>query len=115
MNSAVSKPALSDLRAFMAVAEYRSFRRAAELLGVTRSSLSHAVRAVEERLAVRLLHRTTRRVSLTEAGEGQLGRRDTLLSALDQDLGAVARKSDVEVKRGSGRRDLGVRRSIQKQ
>src|SRR3546814_6189319 len=77
--------------ALMAVAEYRRLRRAAELLGVTRSSLSHAVRGLEERLGVRLLHRTTRSVSLTEAGERLLGRLDPLLSDLDQVLEDVAR------------------------
>src|SRR3546814_514360 len=76
--------------ALMAVAEYRRLRRAAELLGVTRSSLSHAVRGLEERLGVRLLHRTTRSVSLTEAGERLLGRLDPLLSDLDQVLEDVA-------------------------
>src|SRR3546814_13226968 len=90
MNSSVSKPTLADLRAFMAVAEYRSFRRAAELLGVTRSSLSHAVRGLEERLGVRLLHRTTRSVSLNEAGERLLGRLGPLLSGLDPVLEDVA-------------------------
>src|SRR3546814_12738931 len=76
--------------ALMAVAEYRRLRRAAELLGVTRSSLSHAVRGLEERLGVRLLYRTTRSVLLTEAGERLLGRLDPLLSDLDQVLEDVA-------------------------
>jgi DNA-binding transcriptional LysR family regulator len=59
----------SDLATFLAVARHRSFRRAADELGCTPSALSHALRALEERLDVRLLNRTTRSVALTEAGE----------------------------------------------
>lgn len=55
--------------AFLAVAEERSFTRAAARLGTSQSSLSHTVRRLEERLDVRLLTRTTRSVSTTEAGE----------------------------------------------
>jgi DNA-binding transcriptional LysR family regulator len=86
----MSKPTLTDLRAFMAVAEHRSFRRAADLLGITRSTLSHAVRGLEDGLGARLLHRTTRSVSLTEAGERLLGRLDPLMSDLDAALQEVA-------------------------
>ena len=60
---------LDDLRAFAAVAEARSFTRAASALGVSPSALSHAMRALEARLDVRLLARTTRSVRATEAGE----------------------------------------------
>lgn len=60
------------LRAFAAVAEHRSFSRAAEQLGVSSSALSQLIRGLEERLGIRLLHRTTRSVSLTEAGAGLL-------------------------------------------
>lgn len=59
----------SQLSAFLAVAEHRSFRHAAIALDVTPSALSHALRAIEQRLDVRLVNRTTRSVSLTEAGE----------------------------------------------
>jgi DNA-binding transcriptional LysR family regulator len=86
----MNKPTLSDLRAFMAVAEHRSFRRAADLLGITRSTLSHAVRGLEDTVGARLLHRTTRSVSLTEAGERLLGRLDPLVSDLDAALEEVA-------------------------
>lgn len=74
----------------MAVAEHRSFRRAADLLGVTRSSLSHTMRGLEDRLSTRLLHRTTRSVSLTEAGDGLLKRLAPLMTDLDAMLGDVA-------------------------
>ncbi|MBO9126799.1 MULTISPECIES: LysR family transcriptional regulator [unclassified Rhizobium] len=60
---------LGDLAAFLVVAEERSFTRAAAQLGTSQSSLSHTVRRLEERMGVRLLTRTTRNVSPTEAGE----------------------------------------------
>jgi DNA-binding transcriptional LysR family regulator len=65
-------PSNSDfgqLRAFAAVASLRSFSRAAALLGVSASALSQAVRGLEERVGIQLLNRTTRSVSLTQAGE----------------------------------------------
>jgi DNA-binding transcriptional LysR family regulator len=64
----------ADLSIFLAIAEHRSFRKAAIDLGVTASALSHALRAIEERLDVRLVNRTTRGVGLTEAGERLLDR-----------------------------------------
>jgi DNA-binding transcriptional LysR family regulator len=60
---------LYDLAAFVVVAQTASFTRAAAELGMSQSALSHAIRALEERLGVRLLSRTTRAVSTTEAGE----------------------------------------------
>lgn len=60
---------LSGLRAFLCVADKRSFRAAAAELGVTPSAVSQIVRALETRVGVRLLQRTTRHVGLTEAGE----------------------------------------------
>src|SRR4026207_655396 len=59
---------LNVLAAFLAVAEERSFTRAAKRVGVSRSALSHAVRGLEERIGVRLLSRTTRSVAPTDAG-----------------------------------------------
>lgn len=59
---------LAELTAFMAVADHLSFRAAAAQLGVTPSALSHSMRQMEERLGVRLLNRTTRSVSVTDAG-----------------------------------------------
>lgn len=59
----------NDLQAFLAVARERSFTRAAAQLGVSPSALSHTIRALEARLGLRLLTRTTRNVAPTEAGE----------------------------------------------
>jgi DNA-binding transcriptional LysR family regulator len=65
---------LSVLAAFVAVAEERSFTKAAKRLGVSPSALSHALRGLEERIGVRLLARTTRSVAPTDAGEQLLTR-----------------------------------------
>ena len=65
---------LRDLDAFVAVARTRNFRRAALESRVSVSSLSQRLRAMEERLGVRLMNRTTRSVALTEAGELLLAR-----------------------------------------
>jgi DNA-binding transcriptional LysR family regulator len=64
---------MADLVAFLAVARERSFTRAAAHLGVSPSALSHTIRKLEERVGMRLLTRTTRSVSTTEAGERLLG------------------------------------------
>ena len=65
---------LSELAAFDAVARHRSFRRASEERGVTASAISHAVSNLESRIGIRLLNRTTRSVSLTDAGAMLLAR-----------------------------------------
>ena len=72
---------LSDLTAFVVVAEEQSFTRAAAKLGTSQSALSHTVRRLETRLGVRLLTRTTRRVAPTQAGERLLR---TLRPAFDE-------------------------------
>src|SRR5206468_12723410 len=77
---------LSVLSAFLAVAEERSFTRAANRLGVTPSALSHAIRGLEERFGVHLLARTTRSVAPTDAGEKLIAR---LRPALGDIRGAV--------------------------
>ncbi len=86
----MSKPTLDELTAFAAVAEHRSFRQAADALGVSRSGLSHALRSLEQRLSVRLLHRTTRSVSLTEAGTRLLGGVRPILQDLDAAFDSLA-------------------------
>jgi DNA-binding transcriptional LysR family regulator len=83
------RPSLNDLTAFVAVATHRSFRRAADELGTAPSTLSHAMRGLEDRLGVRLLNRTTRSVSPTEAGLELLSRLQATLSSLDEALDAV--------------------------
>ncbi|MEI2387621.1 LysR family transcriptional regulator [Breoghania sp. JC706] len=65
----MARDEFSELRAFIAVANDSSFTRAAAKLGVSTSALSHTIRGLEERLGLRLLTRTTRSVSTTEAGE----------------------------------------------
>ena len=60
---------LIELDAVLAVARHRGFRAAATELGMSRSALSHAIAGLEAKLGVRLFHRTTRSVSLTETGE----------------------------------------------
>ena len=87
----MADPHASDyaaLRAFAAVAEALSFSRAAAALGVSASSLSQAVQGLEERVGARLLNRTTRSVSLTDAGDALLRRVrpavDELGAAMDE-------------------------------
>lgn len=83
------KESYSDLLAFIAVAREGSFTRAAAQLGVSPSALSHALRALEARLDVRLLTRTTRSVSVTEAGERLLASVAPRFEAIDADLLAL--------------------------
>lgn len=70
----MQRETMGDLVAFLAVARERSFTRAAAQLGVSPSALSHTIRKLEERLGVRLLTRTSRSVSPTEAGQRLLDR-----------------------------------------
>ena len=65
---------LDDLVAFLAVVRERSFTRAAAKLGVSQSALSHTIRRLETKLGIRLLMRTTRSLSPTDAGERLLER-----------------------------------------
>src|SRR5215207_5394750 len=80
---------LADLEAFAAVARSRSFRSVARLRGVSASSLSEALRRLETRLGVRLLNRTTRSVTPTEAGQRLLERLSPALSEVTAALDAV--------------------------
>jgi DNA-binding transcriptional LysR family regulator len=80
---------LDDLLAFVAVARERSFTRAAAKLGVSQSALSHTMRELEGRLGVRLLTRTTRSVSPTEAGERLLNTVGPRLEEIEAELGAL--------------------------
>jgi DNA-binding transcriptional LysR family regulator len=78
-----------DLLAFRAVAEERSFTKAAAKLGVSQSGLSHTIRNLEARLGVRLLARTTRSVAVTEAGDRLLGTMATRLDDIETELGVL--------------------------
>ncbi len=73
----------AELSTFVAVAEHGSFTKAAAQLGLSTSSISQSVRGLEERLGVRLLNRTTRSVSPTEAGEQMLTRLRPLFDEID--------------------------------
>jgi DNA-binding transcriptional LysR family regulator len=82
----MNRSELADLNAFVVVANHLSFRAASAQLGVTASALSHSMRQLEERLGARLLHRTTRSVSLTDAGLRLL---EQLRPAIEQISGAL--------------------------
>jgi DNA-binding transcriptional LysR family regulator len=85
----MKKASLSEMSAFVAIAERASFAKAAAQLGVSRSSLSESLRTLESRLGVRLLNRTTRSVALTEAGERLLQQLRPLLDNFDAVLESV--------------------------
>lgn len=87
-------PKVDDLQAFVAVARDQSFTRAAAKLGVTASGLSHAIRALEEKLGVRLLARTTRNVSTTEAGERLLSAIGPLFDQIRAEVDALGELRD---------------------
>lgn len=99
---------LADLAAFIAVAELLSFRAGAARLGITRSALSHAMQQLEKRLDVRLLHRSTRGVALTDPGRRLF---DTLrpafagidqaLADLDRDRGSASGRLRLHVSAGA--------------
>jgi DNA-binding transcriptional LysR family regulator len=91
VNSPVRGDELGALKAFAVVADERSFTKAAVRLGVSRSALSHSVRALEERLGLRLLARTTRTVAPTEAGERLLAQLRPALQGIAAALTEVAR------------------------
>ncbi|MDB5833313.1 MAG: transcriptional regulator, LysR family [Caballeronia sp.] len=83
------RPALGDLTALAAIVTHRSFRKAADELGVSPSTLSHMMRTLELKVGVRLLNRTTRSVSPTEAGERLVARLQPVLKELDLALEEV--------------------------
>src|SRR5216117_2608661 len=81
---------INDLLAFLAVAKEGSFTRAAAKLGISQSALSHTIRGLEERLGLRLLTRTTRSVSPTEAGERLLHTLGPRIEEIEAELEALS-------------------------
>lgn len=88
------RPNVNDLIAFIAVANERSFTKAAVRLDVSPSALSHTIRGLEERLGLRLLSRTTRNVSPTEAGERLLRTIGPHFEEIESELEALAELRD---------------------
>ena len=86
----MARDELSVLSAFMAVAEERSFTRAAKQLNISTSGLSHAIRRLEEQIGVRLLTRTTRSVSPTDAGEQLLAHLQPALADIRETLSKLS-------------------------
>jgi DNA-binding transcriptional LysR family regulator len=86
---------LNDLVAFLTVARERSFTKAAAKLGISQSSLSHLIRDLETRLGIRLLTRTTRSVSPTEAGERLLHTVGPRLDEVETELASLSDLRDV--------------------
>lgn len=86
----MSRQNITDILAFLAVANERSFTRAAAKLGISQSALSHTVRDLETRLGVRLLTRTTRSVSPTEAGERLMQTVAPRLEEIEAEIAAVS-------------------------
>src|SRR3954447_12314759 len=90
----MARQTVNDLIAFLAIARERNFTRAAAKLGVSQSALSHTIRNLEARLGVRLLTRTTRSVSPTEAGERLLRSIGPRLDEIENELGALSELRD---------------------
>jgi len=80
---------LTELTAFVAVAEHRSFTKAAAQVGIALPTMSQTIRSLEERLGVRLLNRTTRSVALTEAGDRLLAEVQPVLDGIEHALESV--------------------------
>jgi DNA-binding transcriptional LysR family regulator len=85
---------VSDLLAFLAVARERSFTKAGKKLGISQSALSHTIRGLEERLGLRLLTRTTRSVSPTEAGDRLLASVGSRFEEIEAELEALSELRD---------------------
>lgn len=79
----------AELSAFVAVAEQKSFTKAAQQLGISTATLSQSIRSLEDKLRVRLLNRTTRSVNLTAVGERLLGRLRPVLDDYEKALESV--------------------------
>ncbi|SMF27273.1 MULTISPECIES: LysR family transcriptional regulator [unclassified Pseudomonas] len=100
----LSRADLADLNSFLAVESHRSFSKAAVELGITTSALSHSIRNLETRLGVRLLNRTSRTVSPTDAG-ASLAKR---LAVGFQEIGGALAEVDRHRDRPAGRLRINV-------
>src|ERR1700749_3746090 len=85
---------VNDLLAFLAVAKERGFTRAAAKLGVSQSALSHTIRGLEERLGLRLLTRTTRSVTPTDAGERLMRTLGPRFDEIEDELASLSELRD---------------------
>lgn len=94
INSYMLRDHHNNLLAFLVVARERSFTRAAAQLGVSQSALSHTVRALETKLGLRLLTRSTRSVAPTEAGEHLLNTIGPLIDEIDVQIAALSKLRD---------------------
>jgi len=94
MSSTMLRDELAVLAAFAVVAEERSFTRAAARLRISTSAVSHSIRSLEERLAVRLLARTTRSVAPTDAGQRLLAELRPALDGIEAALADIGRLRD---------------------
>lgn len=97
-------PPMNELLAFQKVAAHLSFKKAAEELNLTPSTLSHLIRAFEDRLKTRLFNRTTRSVSLTETGHVLFGQ----VSAILRDLSHAVENLDTDDDQPHGRVRISV-------
>lgn len=96
---------LEHMQIFSRVAEMASFTRAADSMGLPKASVSHAVQQLEARLGTRLLHRTTRRVQLTQDGQACYARCQDLLSDIDEFQGLFQQDGDAPLQ-GKVRLDM---------
>ncbi|WP_369856032.1 LysR substrate-binding domain-containing protein [Candidatus Thalassolituus haligoni] len=90
----MSRDRYGELQAFLNVAREGSFTKAAALLGVSQSALSHTIRGLEAHLGIRLLHRTTRSVSPTDAGQRLLERIAPHFNDIDAEIAAISALRD---------------------
>ncbi|MDO4641837.1 MAG: LysR family transcriptional regulator [Neisseria sp.] len=81
---------LNDLRAFLTVVRAGSFTKAGAQMGISQSALSHCIRGLEERLNLKLLHRTTRSISTTDAGEQLYQRLTPLFENIDHEINELS-------------------------
>ncbi|AWH46699.1 LysR family transcriptional regulator [Stenotrophomonas sp. ZAC14A_NAIMI4_1] len=86
---------MTAFTAFLAVATHRSFRSAAAELNITPSAISHAIKALEQRLGARLFNRTTRSVSLSDAGERLAEKLRPAMASIEEALQSVDAGADV--------------------